>query len=69
MRGDFDEDEDDNQSYDFDDSCERCGGEGVILVCIDDMCHGAGECLHGDGYAPCPVCCTQPSPPRRTETR
>lgn len=36
--------------------CSRCGGSGVILTCIDDLCRGAGECMHGDGEAPCPVC-------------
>lgn len=33
-------------------SCPRCGGIGHI--CIDDMCIGSGECIHGD--ADCPVC-------------
>lgn len=28
-------------------TCPRCGGLGVI--CIDDMCRGCGECIHGDG--------------------
>lgn len=32
--------------------CPTCGGLGV--VCIDDMCRGAGECIHGDGD--CPTC-------------
>jgi hypothetical protein len=36
--------------------CHRCNGEGRILVCIDDLCQGQGECIHGDGYAVCPVC-------------
>jgi hypothetical protein len=52
MRGDFDEDELD----DCDDGCNTCGGEGFIVVCIDDMCRGAGECMHGDGEIPCPQC-------------
>jgi hypothetical protein len=33
-------------------SCPRCGGIGHI--CIDDMCIGSGECIHGD--SDCPVC-------------
>ena len=33
--------------------CDRCGGTGVVVVCIDDMCRGAGECIHGDGEAMC----------------
>lgn len=43
----------------FDDDsyvCTRCDGEGLVMICIDDMCHGAGECFHGDGYATCPRC-------------
>ena len=29
--------------------CYRCDDTGTILVCVDDMCRGAGECIHGDG--------------------
>lgn len=57
MRGDFDEDE--LEDDDFDDSagcCNTCGGSGSIIVCVDDMCRGAGECFHGDGEIPCPEC-------------
>lgn len=54
MRGDFDEDEYDDDSYVG--GCNTCGGEGFIVVCIDDMCRGAGECMHGDGEIPCPDC-------------
>lgn len=36
--------------------CYRCGGAGEIVVCIDDICRGSGECFHGDGMAICPVC-------------
>jgi len=37
--------------------CLRCDGSGFIVVCIDDMCRGAGECMHGpDGMAVCPDC-------------
>lgn len=32
----------------------RCDGQGVIVTCIDDMCQGAGECMHGDGEEFCP---------------
>lgn len=33
----------------------RCDGSGEYVICIDDMCHGSGECIHGDdGYALCP---------------
>lgn len=37
-------------------TCSECDGEGVRLVCPDDMCRGAGECFHGDGYATCWCC-------------
>ncbi len=55
MRGDFDEDElDDDEFYDDGDGyCNDCGGEGWIVTCIDDLCHGAGYCIHGDGMALC----------------
>ena len=59
MRGDFDEDEDDDVEvgyFDDDSGCSRCGGQGFIVVCIDDMCRGAGECMHGDGEIVCPDC-------------
>jgi hypothetical protein len=37
-------------------NCPTCGGLGV--VCIDDMCRGIGECIHGDGA--CPTCFGDP---------
>ncbi len=42
---------DDDEPY-----CYRCDGAGEILVCPDDMCRGAGECIHGDGTVMCPAC-------------
>ena len=36
--------------------CHHCGGEGFILTCIDDLCHGQGYCMHGDGEEICPHC-------------
>ena len=36
-------------------TCPTCHGEGWIVDCCDDMCHGLGECMHGDN-APCPEC-------------
>lgn len=36
--------------------CNRCGGRGTIITCIDDICHGTGECIHGDGETTCPSC-------------
>ena len=58
MRGDFDEDEDPDfePEWETDEGCSRCGGQGFIVVCIDDMCRGAGECMHGDGEIVCPDC-------------
>lgn len=37
-------------------SCWKCGGEGFIVFCIDDLCQGTGECMHGDGEDVCPIC-------------
>lgn len=36
--------------------CHRCDNKGTIIVCVDDMCRGAGECMHGDGEIVCPDC-------------
>ena len=42
----------------FDDGgyCWNCHGEGFIIVCCDDICHGQGYCMHGDGEDICPIC-------------
>lgn len=46
--------DDEGEDYgDEDDYCDRCGGEGWIVTCCDDMCHGLGYCIHGDGMAMC----------------
>jgi len=37
-------------------TCNRCGGTGEIVVCPDDMCHGLGYCIHGDGMLICHEC-------------
>lgn len=34
-------------------SCGNCD-DGMIVVCWDDLCRGAGYCMHGDGMAVCP---------------
>lgn len=38
--------------------CTECGGEGFGgSACIDDMCHGNEECIHGDTEElPCHIC-------------
>ena len=36
--------------------CNTCNGEGWIVIFCDDMCRGAGECIHGDGEILCPDC-------------
>lgn len=46
---------------DFDDygepvTCWFCLGEGFVVVCCDDLCQGAGHCMHGDGEDVCPEC-------------
>ena len=38
------------------DSCYYCGGRRYVIVCIDDLCRSADECMHGDGEADCPIC-------------
>ena len=36
-------------------TCQRCLGTGEVIACVDDMCRGMGECIHGS-YAVCPDC-------------
>lgn len=42
--------------FEDDGYCQTCGGEGFILTCCDDLCHGHGYCMHGDGERMCPAC-------------
>lgn len=52
-------DEPDDERFGEDDDggyCFRCDNQGFIIVCVDDMCRGAGECMHGDGEIVCPDC-------------
>lgn len=41
-------------------TCQRCQGDGTIIVCMDDLCRAAGECFYRrgacDGIAICPEC-------------
>lgn len=48
------DDDEDHEPYDS--YCYRCDNRGFIIVCIDDLCRGAGECIHGDGEMVCPDC-------------
>lgn len=36
--------------------CYECGGRGWVVRCIDDLCHGQDECIHGDPPSPCYTC-------------
>jgi hypothetical protein len=38
------------------DTCYKCDGEGRKMACPDDLCRGAGECIHADGYVSCRAC-------------
>ncbi len=48
--------DDDYPTDNEDPYCYRCDCKGMILICIDDLCRGAGDCIHGDGWAVCPDC-------------
>lgn len=52
----IDERADDDGEYLGHVTCWKCGGEGIDLFCIDDLCHGVGYCIHGDGQRTCPLC-------------
>lgn len=49
------EEEQDGLGHDNGACCE-CSGSGWKVVCIDDMCHGEDECIHGDPPVPCRNC-------------
>jgi hypothetical protein len=49
------DDEFDPDGFDGD-GCYLCGGKGYIVTCIDDICRGQDQCIHGDGEDPCPNC-------------
>ena len=36
--------------------CWKCGGEGTLVGCIDDICQALGYCIHGDGNLICDEC-------------
>lgn len=36
--------------------CWSCGGRGYRITCIDDLCHGQDECIHGYPPTPCWEC-------------
>jgi len=44
---------DDRDDGEFGLDCCECDGDGWRVTCIDDMCHGLGYCIHGDGMAMC----------------
>lgn len=47
----------DDYDPDYGDSyCYACDGRHWKVTCIDDLCHGQDECIHGDPPTPCPVC-------------
>ena len=47
----WDEEYDGGEHY-----CWSCGGRGWRVTCIDDLCHGQDECIHGDPPTPCWEC-------------
>lgn len=45
-----------DEDLDEDRDCDECGGEGEIVLCIDDLCYRREQCIHGDPPDPCPSC-------------
>lgn len=37
-------------------TCPDCSGSGLVMDCCDDVCIGAGVCIHGDGEITCSTC-------------
>lgn len=54
--GQDDEGQDDDLHEFFGGACQRCNGEGLIVICPDDLCRADDWCMHGDGMATCPDC-------------
>jgi hypothetical protein len=54
--GAYDRDEDDYGDSGGERYCYTCDGKGYIVACIDDLCHGQEECIHGDPPVTCPDC-------------
>lgn len=48
--------DDDGDWDDHDSTCLTCGGTGIIITCMDDICVGSDHCIHGDGEEVCPEC-------------
>ena len=46
---------DDYDDYDEPIPCDTCWGSGEVVACVDDICHGLGECIH-EGNQLCPAC-------------
>lgn len=48
----------DDYDYEYCDEsyCWDCGGRGWKITCIDDLCHGYDECIHGDAPTKCWTC-------------
>ncbi len=42
--------------FEYETDCYECHGTGWIIICCDDLCRAADECMHGDGDAMCHVC-------------
>lgn len=41
----------------YEEECSECGGTGIIIACMDDICRNLGECIHlGGGEEICPEC-------------
>lgn len=54
------------QEFIDDPGCVNCE-DGVVMICLDDLCRGAGYCLSGKPdhtcFKSCPICCAaQPLP-------
>lgn len=37
-----------DEACDSGSDCPDCGGTGLLVDCIDDMCQASGHCVHGD---------------------
>ena len=47
---------DDDSDYLGGVTCWGCGGSGIRIVCMDDLCRNSDHCIHGDGEEMCDKC-------------
>ncbi len=53
---DYEDEFDDEYDDDLGPDCDACDEFGMVVICVDDLCHSGSGCIHGDGDILCPDC-------------